>query len=146
MIKMDINKTEEIICHDEGFRDKPYQDQYGNWTVGFGWNLAAESIPEEVAKLFVHIKSQKINEELIKKLDFYNDLNDIRKSALINMAYNMGVCKLMSFQNTLDLLRQQKYKEASEEAHNSQWAKQVGLRAFRICKMIETGLWPDVIS
>ena len=54
------------------------------------------------------------------------------------MAFNMGTAGLLKFKNTLGLIKDGKYKEASVEMLNSAWAKQVGKRATNLSNMIKS--------
>jgi len=56
------------------------------------------------------------------------------------MAFNLGR-HLFGFVNTLCMIQNGKYKEASVEMLESRWARQVGIRAERLSQQILTGDW-----
>ena len=68
-------------------------------------------------------------------------LNDVRREAMIEMAFNMGQANLVKFKNMLAALANEDFETASEEALSSRWASQVGKRADRIAERIRTGVY-----
>ena len=58
------------------------------------------------------------------------------QSALAQMAYNLGVPRLMQFKKMWAALEQGNYAAAADEALDSRWAEQVGSRANRITELI----------
>jgi lysozyme len=57
------------------------------------------------------------------------------------MAFQMGVDGLLKFKNTLELIKNGKYKEASDAMLDSLWAKQTPNRASRLSAQMKTGEW-----
>ena len=55
------------------------------------------------------------------------------------MAFNLGVEGLMGFRETLDLIYEDRYRQASAEMLRSRWATQVGERAQRLSRMMASG-------
>lgn len=108
-------------------------------TVGYGINLQV-GIPDISAGYLLTIAAGAIERELIMKLEVYCELDQVRREALLNMAYNMGVTGLLKFENMIEHLKNRRYKEAANEAMNSKWSGQVNKRADRMCKQLETGI------
>jgi lysozyme len=50
-----------------------------------------------------------------------------------------GVVTLSEFHNTLNAAKEGRYQECAKHMLNSDWAKQVGSRADRLARMMETG-------
>ena len=73
--------------------------------------------------------------------DTWNVLNDVRREAMIDMAFNMGPGNLAKFKNMLAALSDEDFETASAEALSSRWATQVGKRADRIAERIRTGVY-----
>lgn len=59
---------------------------------------------------------------------------------LVNMAFNLGVSGLLGFHATLGWIKQGHYSSAAGEMLLSVWAAQVGDRAFRLARMMRTGV------
>ncbi len=73
---------------------------------------------------------------------WYVHLDDVRKIALLDMAFNLGMEGLAEFKNMLMAIEHGAYQKASCHALNSKWADQVGKRAEDVAHMIETGDLP----
>jgi len=134
-----MTKLEEQIMIDEGFRSKPYLDTVGKLTIGYGRNLDDVGISKAEAYAMLQNDIKKVTAELRSKIHFFGLLSDGRQNALINMAFNMGVSKLLGFKKTLALMEKGDFDEASREVLRSKWASQVGQRAVRISEKIKTG-------
>jgi lysozyme len=128
--------TIDMLKKQEGFRAKPYNDSEGLLTIGYG-TLIEDGISKEEAELLLLHRVEIIEKELIKNWSYYERLDEIRKSVLLNMAYNLGVPRLMLFKKTLSFVEAGKYKEASVEMLDSKWARQVGRRATLLSDMMK---------
>lgn len=120
-----LHKLKESVQKYEGFSSKPYVCPRGKLTIGYGLNLYDRGISEVEAFMLMSNDLSEINVILEKKLDFYKYLTDARQNVLIEMAYMMGVDKLLTFKNTLEYLKNKDYEKASEEMLNSKWHRQL---------------------
>lgn len=141
MNQEDSNILMDMLISDEGYRKFKYQCTEGFWTIGIGFNIDA-GMDLELAKIIAKYFIDKREAELTKALPWFSELDDNRKLALLNMAFQLGTEGLLKFKRTLEAIRQGKYKEASEYMLDSLWAKQTPPRARRMAKIIETGLLP----
>jgi lysozyme len=66
------------------------------------------------------------------------ELDPVRLRALTNMAFNLGG-RLGDFKHFLAAVKAGDWQAAGQNMADSLWAKQVGERAVRLRKMIETG-------
>lgn len=121
-----------------------YPDSEGYLTIGIGRLIdkrkGGRLRPDEIAYLFNNDVDSAI-EELTRALPWFQNLDDARRGALVNMAFNLGVPGLLKFPKTLALIQQGKYAEAADEMLDSLWAKQVGDRAKRLSKQMRSGVW-----
>jgi lysozyme len=132
------------LQRDEGFKDHAYQDHLGYWTIGFGRLIDERKgghITLEEGLFLLNNDIDNKTEELLKRLPWVNDLDDARKGVLVNMAFQLGVDGLLKFKNTLELIKNGKYKEASDAMLDSLWAKQAPNRASRLSAQMKTGEW-----
>ena len=83
---------------------------------------------------------QLVLKDLVKNLPWFIKLDSERQEVLMNMCYNLGWPRLSLFKTTLSLIEQGLYKDASISMLTSLWAKQVGQRAVRLAKQMETGV------
>lgn len=143
-----LNNLVAQLVIDEGYRSLAYDDASGdtvkaprgNLTIGIGWNIA-NGIPKPLAEMVCKYFISECDEALTRSLHFYLSLDQVRKAVLCNMAFNMGVSKLMDFKQTLKAIETKDYRLASLAMLQSQWAQQVGQRAVRLSKMMNTGQW-----
>lgn len=77
--------------------------------------------------------------QVVKNIKFINDIDDIRKVVLCDMAFNLGMSGLLKFKHMLKAVELGKYEMASSEMLNSKWAQQVGQRAIDLANMMRQG-------
>jgi lysozyme len=77
--------------------------------------------------------------ELYRFLPFAQSLDDIRKAALIELTFNVGIEKVIQFRKMIDALKNKDFELASNEMLDSEWAKEVGNRANKLSAWIKTG-------
>ncbi len=130
----------EQLKRDEGLRLKPYVDTVGKITVGYGTNIS-DGIDQGEAEYLLSNRLNAKKLELVQALPWVADLDEARRGALVNMAYNMGVHGVMGFHDMLALLKAGQYEAAAHEMMLSLWARQVGARATRLAQQIFTGKW-----
>ncbi len=125
------------IKRDEGFCAKPYNDSEGLLTIGYG-TLIKDGISEAEAELLLKHRFEKVFDELMARRPTVRDLPVPVIRAMANMAYNLGVPRLMGFKRMWAALEASDYETAAAEALDSQWARQVGARAGRIADLIRS--------
>ena len=118
---MDLLKLKESIKRFEGLELKPYKCPAGKLTIGYGRNLEDNGITTHEANLMLENDLLNVKLELEDKLSVFNKLDDVRQNVLIEMAYNMGVPKLLGFKNTIAFLKKNDFESASKEILNSKW-------------------------
>ncbi|MFW6271317.1 MAG: glycoside hydrolase family protein [Bacillota bacterium] len=135
MISLDkIHK--QLILH-EGIRLKPYNCTGGKMTIGVGRNLEDKGINREEALHLLANDIKDVKEEL-DEFYWFEELSEIRQRVIIDMAINLGVSGLLKFKKMITALKGGDYKRAAIEMLDSRWAKQVGGRADRLARMMET--------
>lgn len=127
----------EQLRRDEGVKYEPYVDSQGNTTIGIGTKLP---LTDEEVNALMEIRLTHISYELLLALPWIARIDDVHRSALRNMAYNMGVPRLLKFVKMLAAMESGDWKLAAREALDSDWYHQVGPRATRLAKQIETGV------
>jgi lysozyme len=121
-----------------------YQDHLGFWTIGVGRLIDKRKgggISREEAALLLRNDIQRITAAIERELPWYDNLDPARQGVLLNMAFQMGVGGLLSFRNTLKLIKERKYDEAAAAMLQSKWATQTPERARRLAEQIQTGEW-----
>lgn len=137
------NELIKQLRRDEGVRSCVYPDSLGIMTIAVGRNVDKDHggglRDDEISYILNNDIDDRI-EALTRALPWFQNLDDVRKGVLINMAF-MGVSKLLKFTNTLELVRTGKYDAAADAMLDSRWAEQVGDRAKRLSVQMRTGTW-----
>ena len=134
-----VKDVRDLIIHHEGMELKPYKCTAGKLTIGAGRNLEDNGITHEEALYLLDNDIKRCRLELQHHLSWFNGLNQARQAALIDMAYNLGISRLLGFHNMLTAMKHSEWERAANEALDSRWAKQVGNRAVEIADMIRKG-------
>lgn len=146
---MNIDRIKRDIILSEGIRHTAYKDTLNNWTIGVGHLI---KIPDEEYLIDKELTSLEVDQ--IFTTDLNQAIDDARKfinadeiheeafEIVIDMAFNLGLPKLMQFQKFQQALRARQYKIASTEMLNSLWARQLPNRSKRLAKRMR-GLSAD---
>ncbi|WP_163372863.1 glycoside hydrolase family protein [Endozoicomonas acroporae] len=133
----------DLIKEHEGLRLKPYRCTAGKLTIGYGHNLDDNGITEDQAERMLIEDVANVEKELVRNIPWFAELDIVRQSILIDMAFNLGWPRLSKFKKTLAYIKSGEYNEAAMEMLDSVWANQVGERAIRLAEMMRTGEWPE---
>ena len=139
---MDAETLKKELVRDEGVVLHAYQDHLGYWTLGVGRLIDERKgggISHEEAMYLLGNDISRVEQELSRRLDWWDGLDDARQRALCNMAFQLGVNGLMQFKNMLRALSEAQWDRARAEALNSLWARQTPNRAARVANMLAYG-------
>ena len=139
---MNINKLREELEFDEGCVYEIYNDHLGYPTFGIG-HLVLESDPEHGKPLGTTVCKERVVacfenditnvfKDLDRNLPWWREHSDNLQRVLANMAFNLGITRLLNFKKFLGALELKHYKTAAAEMMDSRWATQVGPRATRL--------------
>lgn len=121
----------------EALRLNIYVDKTGNPTIGWGRNLRKGIRLDEAELMFQNDLKDVI--QGLESCDWYLPLPEGVQFALINMAFNLGVWKLLGFKKMIAALEAHDFAQAAIEALDSKWSTQVGDRAKDVAVMIREG-------
>ena len=140
------------LIQEEGFKNFPYQDTKGIFTVGVGHNIEADPVmkPQLSQLMKTGLTDDEVNALLDKDIsnaetDLYHvypwaeQLDEPRREVLVDMTFNMGINTLFQFHNTMLMVKEGRYHDAAENLKLSKWYGQVGSRAVMLCKILDTG-------
>ena len=128
---------EQLKLH-EGVKLEPYEDTEGYQTIGIGRNLDSKGITEEEAIYMLENDVEQVVSQL-QGHEWFNALDTIRQKVIVDMAFNLGLNGMLSFEKMIQAIKEENYYEASQEMLDSRWAEQVGQRADRLSEMMKTG-------
>lgn len=139
------DRLEQLLCDEEGAAPYAYQDHLGYWTIGIGRLIDSRrggglSNDEMLYLLRNDISSRR--DVLKKRLPVFQRLDPVRQSAVIALAFQLGVNGFLGFRKTIAALEAADYAEAARELLDSTFAKQTPARAKRMAAMLEKGEWP----
>ena len=129
---------DQLRAH-EGYRQFVYLDTEGIETIGYGRNLRHKGVSLLEADVMLRTDANEAWLALHDRLDWLEGMDQVRRSALVDMAFNLGVTGLLGFKRMLAALEAGDYATAAAEALDSRWARQVGTRAETIARQIRTG-------
>lgn len=135
-----MSLKEQLVKH-EGLRLKPYRDSLGILTIGAGRNLDDVGISQDEALVLLDHDIDRARADLARAFPWTNDLDPVRRDALTNIAFNVGIGRLRGFVKMLDALQAKNWHEAAEQALDSRWAVQVGSRSQELAKQFITGAY-----
>ena len=121
-----MDRIKEQLVRHEGLRLKPYRCSAGKLTIGIGRNLDDCGITQSEAYVMLINDIINCEKQLQSKIpDIYNGLDEVRKSVMLNMCFNMGINGLLGFKNTLAFVKVGDWERAANNMLVSKWAKQV---------------------
>lgn len=138
-----MNRLRDMIKRHEGVETHCYKDHLGLETIGVGRCIAEGSLglsDDEIDYLLDNDIVRCIK-ELTRALPWFGLLDDVRKEALIDLCFNLGLTRLLGFKKALAAIEASDWDTAKVELLDSRWAAQVGNRAQEIAEMIRTGIY-----
>lgn len=127
-----FEKVETQLIVDEDLRLMPYRCPAGKLTIGVGRNLEDNGITREEAYYLCHNDVDTCHRQLSLAIPFYDRLPSDKKEILLNMCFNMGLTRLQGFRRMLAAMAVRDWESAAHEMEDSDWARQVGIRAKRL--------------
>lgn len=125
----------------EARRHQYYRDTRGNLTIGVGHNLE-NGLTDRMIDFILEEDYSTAEQAALAAFPWLAAVDPVRKAAVVDLVFNMGVVGVKKFRNTLLSLERGKWYAAGQGLRASLWWKQVGLRGPRIVRMIEEGVWP----
>lgn len=149
---------------DEGCKLELYKDTEGFWTIGIGqlitknpsYNVARDEldrlmgrvcngrITQQEAENLFNSSVEKARKGILTNATLkpvYDVLDEIRRCALINMVFQMGVAGVAGFTNSLRMLKEKRWDDAAVNLAKSRWYNQTPNRAKRVIATFKTGTW-----
>ena len=132
-------KLKKLLIKHEGYKHKPYVDTVGKITIGVGRNLTDNGLSDDEILYLLQNDVDRTIEELSRTLSNWDQLDDCRQIALIDMVFNLGLPRFKTFKKTIKYLEEFDFENASKEMLDSKWASDVGNRAIELSEIIRTG-------
>jgi len=133
----------EMLRQHEGVETHAYVDTVGKVTIGVGRNIDKNGglgLSQQEIDYLLSGDVKRVEAELSQAFIWYDALDDARKDAMMDMAFNMGLPRLRKFKRALAAMSARLYEIAAVEFLDSLWARQVGKnRSTTISDMIRSG-------
>lgn len=133
----------------EGANARIYLDSRGFETIGYGFKVdcltrdelllnggKVQPMSKEVAEQILILKIKKLRPKVFNALKWLEAKPLPVQECVLEMAYQMGLEKLLTFKNTLKFIELGEYKKAYENGLLSLWAKQTPSRARDVLGML----------
>jgi lysozyme len=131
----------EQLTRHEGCELMPYRDTEGLLTIGIGRCIDRIGISREEAEHLLKNDLMRVKMEIHERAPWIHNLDDVRRNAFLNMAFNLGTNGLLKFQKALSHAREARWDECASEMLDSKWARQVGNRAKELAEQVRTGVY-----
>lgn len=150
---VDLELLKTRVRSEEGWRSNVYDDEtgrpivpgskvVGHPTIGYGFALDVRPLPRDVGESWLSCNVREVDLALQRRVPFWSELDGVRRLALAEMAYQMGVDGLMAFRLMIQALHAGDAETAARQALSSEWARQTPSRALRVANMLRTGKMP----
>jgi len=136
MRQMDLTQVRKRLIEHEGIKLKPYHCTAGKLTIGVGRNLDDRGISQATATQMLEEDIDIVLDELKRAVPSWSNLAWNYQEALVDLAFNMGVPKLMMFVKMLGAIEAGDGDKAASELLDSRYAQQVGQRAQNIAALL----------
>jgi lysozyme len=143
----------EMIRRHEGLSLKPYLCPGGHATIGYGWNMDAHPLPDDIAaclRLNGAITKDMAERLLNISVDMatrqaraiypgFDDFTERRRYALVDFVFNLGAGGAMQFKKMRNAIEVRDWDRAADMMMDSKWYRQVGNRAKTVVGLIREG-------
>jgi len=147
-----------MIERHEGKRNKVYLDTKGIPTIGIGFNLQRADASQKLNDIGVNLNNI-LNGEILTDQQIYSLFKDdidtaisdaiifipsfnkqpeLVKNIVVDMAFNLGLNKLLKFKDFRAALESNNYQEAANEMIDSEWYGQVGNRSKELVNIMRS--------
>ena len=135
------DKLLEMLKRHEGVRSHVYLCSAGYETIGVGRNISKSGmgLSDDEVDYLLENDIARVIKELSSEYPWFNDLDDVRKDAMIDISFNLGATRLRGFRRALAAMEVADHTLAAKEFLDSKWSRDVKGRAHELASMIETG-------
>lgn len=138
---MNLERAKHYTKRFEGLRLKPYTCPAGKLTIGYGHNIEDNGITEDIAVRLLDSDLSAAERDVRAKFSSYYKLNEARQFVLVDMCFNIGINRLMTFKKMFAALAKGEYHTAAREMQDSKWYRQVGNRGKILCEIMKSGVY-----
>ena len=133
------NLLGQRIEREEGRTKFPYTDTQGKLTIGVGWNLTDNGLPDSIIDQLKGIALANA-EAAAEGVAGYFAADPVRQSVVIAMCFQMGLGSVLRFHNFCQHFAAGQYELAADDMLDSDWARHDSpARAHRESDIMRSG-------
>ena len=127
------------IKEHEGLVLKPYKCTANKLTIGYGHNLEDNGLSKSACEFILveDIDEAKKNLYAVFTKKFFENLSDKQKIALIDMMFNLGLSRFLTFKKFILAVKNKDFIKASAEIINSKAYQQNKSRYKKLSEQIK---------
>jgi len=132
----------EMLRKHEGVETHAYKCTAEKITIGVGRNIDPSGglgLSSDEIDYLLSNDVKRVSAELIRAFSWFSELDEVRKDAMINICFQLGLPRLKKFKMSLAHMKNGDYDLAADEFLISNWANQTPARAKEITTMIRSG-------
>ena len=127
------------IKEHEGLRLKPYADDKGKITIGYGHNLTDNGITREQAERIFDDDIRTAKQEIASKmLYFIVKLPDEKYGVLIELVFWIGIGRALEFKKMLSALKAKDWNKAADELLDSRLGREYPTRTGELADVLRS--------
>lgn len=147
-------KVRQLISLHESRVPFGYADSLGYLTIGVGHLIDKRKggrLPEHIIDALLDWDITEHTKVLLDAIPWAAQLDPVRYAVLVDMTFNLGGEPFdgdgfKDWPMFVEQVRTQQWAAAAANMRATAWAKQVGARAQRLARMMETGQWPAEVA
>jgi lysozyme len=123
---------------------RPGDTILGNITGGIGHNFFAHPLSDDLIDLFFARDLADAVRDVQTALPWFVEQDDVRQRVLVELAFNLGVPRLLQFGPTLEHIKLRQYDDAAAHLLASDAGQKLPGRYGVLAEMVRTGVDPGV--
>ena len=129
----------ERVKQHEGFMPKPYKDDKGVLTIGYGTNIDMGIDRNEAEMLLKYRLNRAISEvDALLGIETVMKLSQDQRDALYELNYWIGISKFRGFKRMITALKYEQYNKASIELMDSKLGREYTTRASKLAQRLKS--------
>jgi len=137
-----IRQVQSDLVRHEGKRYVAYLCTAGVWTNGVGHTgsdvFPGQRVDDKQVNLWFDKDTLKAIRDARKAVRNFDKLSFVRRTVLVNMAFNLGLPRLQGFKKMIAALEIEDFDKAALEMMNSRWYAQVKGRGVELVRRMKT--------
>lgn len=142
-----IDRLRSQLKRHEAYRTRPYDDDdgeeltpgktlVGKLTIGVGWNLTDNGLPDDIIEQLLDLSMDIARNDCVSIFSNWHSLPENIQLVLWNMSFNLGGPKLRRFKKMIAAVEDRNWDRMAAEMVNSRWYVQVATRGQELVEIV----------